>query len=75
VPANSFGRERLVDDVLESFGDLDSIFSLPGGDQVDSMSGVGRGKLWRTTTQRLLKRGTILGAKSGDGASMDPSGG
>ena len=72
---NSFGRERLVDDVLESFGDLDSIFSLPGGDQVDSMSGVGRGKLWRMTTQRLLKRGMMLGAKPGDGASMDPSGG
>ena len=67
---NSFGRERLVDDVLESFGDLDSIFSLPGGDQVDSMSGVGRGM----TTQRLLKRRTMLGAKSGDSADMDSSG-
>jgi hypothetical protein len=65
----------LVDDILESFGDLNSILSLPGSDKMDGMSCVGRGKLGRTTTQGLLKGGTMLGAKSGDSAGMDSSGG
>ena len=47
---NCLSRQRLVDDVSKCPGDLDSIFSLPGGDEVDGMSGVGRGELGRTST-------------------------
>jgi hypothetical protein len=47
---NCFGRERLVDDVLECFGDLDSIFCLPGCDEVDGMASIGRRELRGTTT-------------------------
>jgi len=52
---NCLGRDRLVGDVLKGFGDLNSILSLPGGDEVDSMMSVGRGELGRTTTQGFLK--------------------
>jgi hypothetical protein len=68
VPTNCFGRERLVDDVLECSGDLDSIFSLPRCDEVDGMVSIGWGELEGTTIQRLGKRGMVLGVKSGDSA-------
>jgi len=55
VTLNCFGREWLVDDVFECSGDLNSIFSLPGGDEMDGMAGIGWGELGRTTTQGLLK--------------------
>ncbi len=61
---NSLGRERLVDDVFKGSGDLDSIFSLPGGDEVDGMTSVGWRELGRASTQGLLKGGTMLGTKS-----------
>jgi len=70
---NCLSRQRLVDDVLECPGDLDSIFSLPGGDEVDGMSGVGRGELRRMSTQRLLKGRMMLRAKFRDGTSVETS--
>jgi hypothetical protein len=73
VTTNILSRQRLVGDVPECFGDLDSILSLPRGDKMDGMSGVGRGELGRTPTQGLLKRGTMLRAKSGDGTSVKAS--
>ena len=42
---NSIGREGLVDNVGEGFGHLDSIFSFARGDEMLSMSDIGRGKL------------------------------
>jgi hypothetical protein len=42
---NCLSRQRLVDDVFKSVGDLDGIFSLLGGDEVNSMACVGRGEL------------------------------
>ena len=75
MSANGFGGEGLVNDVLECFGDLDSILSLPGGDEMNSMSCVGRGELGRMTTWRLLKGRTMLGVKSKDGAGVEASGG
>jgi hypothetical protein len=70
---NCLSRQRLVDNVLECPGDLDSIFSLPGGDEVDGMSGVGRGELGRMSTQGLLKGRTVLRAKFRDGTGVETS--
>ena len=52
---NSLGRQRLIDDAAKCFGDLNSIFSLPGGDKMDGMMCVGWGKFGRVTTQGLLE--------------------
>jgi hypothetical protein len=73
VTTNCLSRQRLVDNVPECPGDLDSIFSLPGGDEVDGMSGVGRGELGRTSTQGLLKGRVMLRAKFRDGTGVETS--
>jgi hypothetical protein len=52
---DSSSRERLVDDFLKWIGDLDSIFSLSSVKKMNSMVSVGRRKLGRTTTHRLLE--------------------
>jgi len=70
---NGLRRQGLVDNVFESFGDLGSIFSLPGGDKMYCMACVGRGELRRVTTQGLLERGMVLGVKSGYGTGMGTS--
>ena len=45
MKADHIGREGLVDSVGEGFGHLDSIFSFARGDEMLSMSDIGRGKL------------------------------
>jgi len=75
VTMNSLSRERLVDNVTNCFGDLDSIFSLSGSDKMNCMTSVGWGELGRVTTQGLLKRRTMLGAKPRDSTDIDTSGG
>ena len=45
VKTNCAGGERLIDDVGEGFGELDSIFSFLSGDEVDGMVDIGGGKL------------------------------
>jgi hypothetical protein len=38
--------EGLVGNILKRFGDLDCIFCLSSGNKIDSMTDVGRGKLF-----------------------------
>ena len=45
MEADHIGREGLVDNVGEDFGHLNSIFSFARGDEILSMSDIGRGKL------------------------------
>ena len=45
VKTNSAGKERLIDDAGEGFGDLDSIFCPLSGDKADGMTDIGGGKL------------------------------
>ena len=45
VEGDHIGREGLVDNVGEGFGHLNSIFSFDRGDEMLSMSDIGRGKL------------------------------
>ena len=45
MEADHIGREGLVDNVGEGFGNLDSIFSFARGDEMLSMSDIGRRKL------------------------------
>ena len=71
---NCAGGERLVDNVGEGFGNLNSIFCLLSGEKVDSMADIGGGKLLWMTTSGLLKLRTLFGAKSGDGGGMNTSG-
>jgi len=73
VTTNCLSRQRLVGDVSESLGDLDSIFSLPGSDKMDGIASVGWGELRRATTQGLLEGGTMLGAKSRYSTGVDTS--
>ena len=67
------GGERLIDDIGESFGDLDSIFCPLSGDEMDGMANIGGGKLLWMTTSRLLKPRTLFRAKSGYSAGMNTS--
>ena len=67
VVMNGVRMERLVDDIGECFGHLDSTLCLVSGNKVDSMVNIGRGKLGWTTPNRLLEVRTLLGTKSGDG--------
>ena len=45
VEVDHIGSEGLVDNVGEGFGHLDRIFSFARGDEILSMSDIGRGKL------------------------------
>ena len=45
MEVDHIGREGLVGNVGEGFGHLDSTFSFSRGDEMLSMSDVGRGKL------------------------------
>ena len=45
VKVDHIGREGLVINTGEGFGHLDSIFSFARGDEMLSMSDIGRGKL------------------------------
>ena len=61
-------RARLVDNIPESFGDLDCIFSSAWVNKANSMTNVGLWKLWWVSSWGLLKTETRFGAKSGDGS-------
>jgi hypothetical protein len=73
VGTNCAGGEGLIDDVGKEFGNLNSIFCLLSGEEVDSIADIGGGKLLWTTTSGLLKLRTLFGAKSRDGGGMDTS--
>ena len=73
VKTNCAEGERLIDDVGEGFGNLDSIFCPLRGDEVDGMTDIGGGKLLWTTTSGLLKLKMLFGVKSRDGGGMDTS--
>ena len=45
VKTNCAGGERLIDDVGEGFGNLDSIFCPSSGDEADGTMDIGGGKL------------------------------
>ena len=64
---NDIRMERLVNDIGECFGHLDSTLCLVSSNKVDSMVNIGRKKLGWTTLNRLLEVRTLLGMKSGDG--------
>ena len=64
--SNCLCRDRLVDNITESFGDLDCIFSSPWANKANSMTNVGPWKLCWMTSWGLLKTGTMFGAKSED---------
>ena len=42
---NGAGGEGFIDDAGEEFGDLDSIFCLLSGDEMDGMTDIGGGEL------------------------------
>ena len=73
VRTNCARGERLIDNVGEIFGNLNSIFCLQTGENMDSMVNIGGGKLFWTTTSELLKLKMLLEVKSGDGGRMDTS--
>jgi hypothetical protein len=51
VEVSCSGEKGLVGDIVEGFGDLNSIFCLPQGNKIDSMMDVNRGKCFWTTTK------------------------
>ena len=73
VKMNCAGGERLIDDVGEGFGDLDSIFCPLSEDEMDGMMDIGGGKLLWTTASGLLKLRTLFGVKYGYSGGMDTS--
>ena len=72
MKTNCAGGERLIDDVGEGFGDLDSIFCPLSGDEVDGMADIRGGKLLWMTTSGLLMLRTLFGAKSRDSGGWTP---
>ena len=73
VKMSGAGGERLVDDIGEGFGDLDSIFCPLSGDEMDGMVDIRGGKLLWMTTSGLLKLRTLFEVKSRDSGEMDTS--
>ena len=65
--------ERLINNVGEGFGNLNSIFWLLTEEEMDIMANIEGGKLLWTTTSELLKLKMLLEVKSGDGGRMDTS--
>ena len=73
VKTSGAGGERLIDDIGEGFGDLDSIFCPLSGDEMNGMVDIGGGKLLWTTISGLLKLRTLFEAKYRDSGEMDTS--
>ena len=73
VRTNCARGERLIDNVGEGFGNLNSIFCLLTKEEMDGMVNIGGEKLLWTTTSGLLKLKTLFRVKSGDGGGMDTS--
>ena len=73
VLADSIGRERLVDDIGEGFGHLDSSFSPASRDEMLSIVDIGRRKLGGATPNSLWKCRTLFGVESGYGSMANTS--
>ena len=73
VTMSGLGRERLVDYVFESLGDLDSILNLTSTDQALAIANIGERKLRRPITRDLRKVEMMLSVKSGYGTGVDTS--
>jgi hypothetical protein len=73
VLVDCIGVERLIDDIGECLGHLDSILSLASRDEMDSMVNIGRRKLGWMTSSRLLGLRTIFRAEPGYSGDMDTS--
>ena len=73
VKINCARGERLINNVGEGFGNLNSIFCLLTEEEMDGMVNIGGGKLFWTTTSGLLKLRTLFRAKFEDGGGMDTS--
>ena len=67
------GGERLIDDIGEGFGDLNSIFCPLSGDEMDGMADIGGERLLWTTFSGLPKLRMLIEAKSRDSGEMDTS--
>jgi hypothetical protein len=73
VLADCIGVERLVDDIGECLGHLDSILCLVSEDEMDSMVNIGRRKLGWMTSRRLLDLRALFGAEHGYSRNMNTS--
>ena len=73
VLMNCVWGEGLVNDIGQSFGDLDCIFCFVRSNQMDGMADIGRRKLEWTTSNRVLKLRTLLRVKPGYGGRVDTS--
>ena len=73
VRMNCARGERLIDNVGEGFGNLNSIFCLLTEEEMDGTVNIRGEKLFWTTTSGLLKLKTLFGVKFGDGGGMDTS--
>ena len=73
VAVDSSHGEGLIDDVCESFDDLDSIFHPSSGDEMNSMLDIARGKFGWTATSGLLELRTLFGTKPRDGRCVNTS--
>jgi hypothetical protein len=73
VTTNSSWREGFVDDVCKWFGKLASIAGLSRIDKMLSMVYVGRRKLGRTTSKRLLEGRAMLFTDPRDSTRTDTS--
>jgi hypothetical protein len=67
------GRERLVNDILKSLGDLNSILNLPSANKTLGITDVRGRKLGKSATSGLGKVGEVFRVKSDDGAIADTS--
>ena len=70
---SGLSRERLVDDILKSPGDLNSILNLSSANQMLGIANVRGRKLGRLATSGLGKVGEVFGAKSDDAAEAHTS--
>ena len=73
VKMSGAGGERLIDDIGEGFGELDSIFCPLSGDEMNGMADIRGGKLLWTTSSGLLKLRMHFRVKSRDSGEMDTS--
>jgi hypothetical protein len=70
---SSLSRERLVNDVLTSLSDLDSILNLSSANKILGIANVKERKLCRSATSRLRKVWKVFRAKSDNATIADTS--
>jgi hypothetical protein len=73
VLADCVWGERLIDDIGQSFGDLDCIFCLMRSDEMDSIANISGRKFRWATSNRLLELRMLFEAKSGYYRRVDTS--